>query len=281
MSGISVAHTNVTRVKKDTDSLKDQDLLAIEEPLEIKLGYGDSIQRKELLLSITMRTPGSDEALAAGFLLGEGIISDFSQIISIQHCASSPTPSNTIRVELVPEVNINEASLKRNFISNASCGVCGKTTLDQIQVTSHHSSKIPLHFDLDVLYSMPDKLRNNQLVFGRTGGLHAAGIFSIKGELLLISEDIGRHNAVDKVIGTALLNKIELSDKVILLSGRVGYELMQKSIAARIPIVVAIGAPSSLAAEMAGASGTMLIGFLKKDTFNIYSGHLDKEENKI
>jgi FdhD protein len=234
------------------------DQVAVEEPLEIRLD-GHPV-------AVVMRTPGHDEELAAGFLVTEGIVSSVDQLRKIE-----PRPEeNRVLVFLADGVAVDLGRLTRHLFTGSSCGLCGKATLEAI-FTDFPPIARGIEISDAVLLAAPAKLRAAQTTFESTGGLHAAGIFSADGELLVLREDIGRHNAVDKVIGHALLNGIDLKSTLLLVSGRLSFEIMQKALAARIPAVAAISAPSSLAVEFARKSGQTLIGFLRPPTFNRYS----------
>ena len=253
------------------------DELAVEEPLEIRLGYSAAGQRVQQSISVTMRTPGQDAELAAGFLLSEGIIRGPADIEFIRPCGPAVGPlklHNVVRVELSPDVIVDLKRLERHFYTTSSCGVCGKTSLEALQVSATPDLLVdrPL-FSVDIVHRLPLKLREAQAVFDHTGGLHGAALFTVEGELLGLREDVGRHNAVDKLIGSELLaGRLPLRDKIILVSGRASFELMQKALMAGIPILVAVGAPSSLAVELARRFKMTLIGFARDGRFNIYSG---------
>ena len=246
------------------------DLLAIEEPLQLCLnGFP---------LSITMRTPGSDLDLATGFLLTEGIIDDVGQILLMRAESGEDDSENSgdrVTIRLRPEVAIDPARIRRNFYTSSSCGVCGKLAIGAIEVSpSRLMRQSGPQFHADLIYCLPDLLRSAQDTFDRTGGLHAAGLFSPEGSLLGLREDVGRHNAVDKLIGFALRDgTVPLGDSLILVSGRAGFELVQKSVMAAIPVLAAVGAPSSLAVKVAQRFGMTLVGFLRGERFNIYSGN--------
>src|SRR5262249_12688613 len=239
-----------------------QDYLAVEEPLEIRLG--------DMPMSVTMRTPGNDRELAAGFLLTEGIISDRNELRGLE-----PVPSgagNTIRADLTTGDSIS-AQMQRNFLAASSCGICGKATIDSIRVRGIKAPNREFRISPEVLCDLPKRLRKQQAVFGRTGGLHAAAAFDSSGELLVIREDIGRHNAVDKVIGCALLNDgIPLRKIALMVSGRGGFEIVQKALVAGIPVLASVSAPSSLAVQLAREFSMTLVGFLRGQRFVIYSG---------
>jgi FdhD protein len=251
-------------------SISRTDLLAIEEPLQICLNG--------LPLSITMRTPGADLDLATGFLFTEAIINDVGQILSMTAESAEDSPEDSgdkVTIRLRPDVAIDPARVRRNFYTSSSCGVCGKLAMGAIEV---HPSRVMQQsgpkFNADLIYRLPDLLRRAQDAFDRTGGIHAAALFSPEGTLLGLREDVGRHNAVDKLIGFALRDgTVPLDDSLILVSGRAGFELVQKSVMAGIPVLAAVGAPSSLAVEVAKRFGMTLVGFLRGQRFNIYSGN--------
>ena len=254
-----------------------QDQVAVEEPLEIRLGYGPAENRQQRSISITMRTPGQDAELAAGFLLSEGIIRGASDIETVRPSGAPVGPlmlQNIIQIELRPGVAVDLARLERHFYTTSSCGVCGKSSLEALEMQQapplvEHEPRI----SRDVIHGLPDKLRQSQAVFDRTGGLHAAALFDAGGNLLALREDVGRHNAVDKLIGSQLwADRLPLSDKGILVSGRASFELMQKALMAGSPMLVAVGAPSSLAVELAVQFKMTLLGFVRDGRFNIYSG---------
>jgi FdhD protein len=237
-----------------------QDLLAVEEPLEIRLG-GKTI-------SITMRTPGHDVELAAGFLFTEGILQNVDQILD------SHSSKNAVRMDLKPEVEVDLERLERHFYTTSSCGVCGKASIEALRMQGCPSvSGSSFTVTSSVIHSLPAVLRGDQRVFERTGGLHGAALFDSAGKLLQVREDVGRHNAVDKVIGAEVLaSRTPLHDKLLLVSGRTSFELTQKALMAGIPILAAVGAPSSLAVETAQRFNMTLIGFVRDGRFNIYSG---------
>ena len=256
---------------------EEKDLLAVEEPLEIRLGYGPKHHREQNRLLVTMRTPGHDEELAMGFLYSEGIIQSAEDVIGVRYCRDIKKPEeegNVIRMELSPEVEINWEKLDRKFSSTASCGVCGKSSIDAVK-TNCQPSLFEENWEVhpEILLGLPEKMQSRQSLFAYTGGIHAAALFSRKGELILMREDVGRHNALDKLIGAALiLGLVPLRDYMILVSGRVGFELVQKAAVAGCPMLLAIGAPSSLSVDLARECGMTLLGFLKKNRFNLYSG---------
>ncbi|RAV98565.1 formate dehydrogenase accessory sulfurtransferase FdhD [Pseudochryseolinea flava] len=252
----------------------DADLLAVEEPLEIKIGYGAADDRDQFNLAVTMRTPGNDFELAVGFLYAEGVIRKYTDIEAIHYCptAKDEEKDNVVRVELKPAIQIDFTKLQRNFYTTSSCGVCGKSSIDAIVTQTH--TVIGNHSVSDVVIkSLPEKLKKAQTIFEHTGGLHGVALFDLEGTLLSVHEDVGRHNAFDKVVGEVLIaSKIRLTETIVLLSGRASFELIQKAAMAGIAVVVAIGAPSSLAVKLAQASGITLIGFVRGDKFNVYHG---------
>ncbi|HHH49896.1 MAG TPA: formate dehydrogenase accessory sulfurtransferase FdhD [Saprospiraceae bacterium] len=266
---------SILKINRDQTS-RQLDFLAVEEPLEIRLAYGAGHHRKQKSISITMRSPGDDKDLAIGFLFTEGIIRSFEQIKNIHHlpCFNQQTKGNIILIELDDNIEINLQKLERHFYTSSSCGVCGKSSIEAIYQSG--ATNIPnnnIYIDAKLIHQLPDKIRTQQAVFDNTGGLHAAGLFDNNGNLVLIREDVGRHNAVDKLIGAALQEKsIPLHQNILMLSGRVSFELVQKALMAGIPILVAVGAPSTLAIQLAQKSGMTIIAFVRNGKFNIYSG---------
>lgn len=276
-AGQSLAHTSVTRVKDGDLSADLSDVLAVEEPLEIRVGLRVNGKIEHRAISITMRTPGADLELAAGFLFTEGILKSPDQITTIRHCgipAKSGSLQNTVVVELADSVEIDFKRLERNFYTTSSCGVCGKSSIEALHtgvkaVVDRDHAKVPS----SLIHTLPESLRDSQDVFEQTGGLHASALFNTKGELAIVREDVGRHNALDKVIGAMFLaGEMPSSDKILLVSGRASFELVQKALMAGIPILAAVGAPSSLAVELAAEFGMTLIGFVRDGRFNIYTG---------
>ena len=253
------------------------DIVAVEEPLEIQVVADVANAAAAKSVSITMRTPGNDIELAIGFLFTEGIITDRGQVLAANPVGQedpSTALQNTIRVELSADVELNLASLERHFYTTSSCGVCGKASLDALQVAGLRSlADIDARFDSDALIGLPGEVRERQPVFIETGGLHAAAVFGPDGEIHLVREDVGRHNATDKVIGALMqAGKVPGHNLGLFVSGRASFELMQKSLVAGIPLLAAVGAPSSLAVETAREFGMTLVGFLRDRTFNIYAG---------
>jgi len=261
----------ITKINAATSSAAN-DILAAEEPLEIRLEYSADGQLIQKTISVTMRTPGDDGELATGFLFTEGIISSKDEI-EIKPMMTG-ADKNIITVSIKPGVDINLEKLERHFYTSSSCGVCGKTSIEAIKTVCRLSNTANnAQYPASLLQLLPQKLRNDQDIFERTGGLHASALFDAAGELILLREDVGRHNALDKLIGAALLaDKLPLNEHILLLSGRISFELVQKAAMAGIKIITAIGAPSSLAVETAAAFDMTLIGFLRDERFNIYSG---------
>jgi FdhD protein len=254
----------------------DPDLVATEEPFEIRIGYSRRDgSRAEEPVSVTMRTPGHDEDLAVGFLFTEGIIrsgADVQQVVARGQRAADGL-INVVRVELLPGVPVDFKRLERNFYVTSSCGVCGKASIDSVAVQGQYDLRAA-EFQMTgaTLGGIPAALKTQQAVFEQTGGLHASGLFDAGGKILALREDVGRHNALDKLIGGALLRgEVPLSRNGVIVSGRASFELMQKAKMAGVPLVAAVGAPSSLAVELAREFGITLVGFLKADRFNVYS----------
>jgi FdhD protein len=245
------------------------DTLAIEEPLEIQLAYQENGALKNRKVSVTMRTPGNDAELGAGFLFTEGILKSKQEIERIEEGEENNVVLIHMAEGILPELNNTE----RNFYTTSSCGVCGKSSIDAIKTTSVFApSEDLIHLEPEVIYSLPDKLRLQQEIFDSTGGLHASALFDLDGNFITLREDVGRHNALDKVIGSALLqDELPLTGVILLLSGRASFELVQKAAMAGIKVIAAVGAPSSLAVSLAEESGISLIGFLRAGRFNIYT----------
>ena len=279
----SVAKTAIRRVVGGCVNESSPDVLAVEEPLEIRLGIPGKGHRA---ISITMRTPGDDAELAAGFLFTEGIVASADQVENIRHCGlkigkvngvvdrAAALNSNTIRVDLRDGVEVNLKSIERHFYTTSSCGVCGKSSIEALKTGARklaHPAEPKI--DSKLIHLLPERLRGSQDVFDQTGGLHASALFTVDGELDIMREDVGRHNALDKVIGAKFLNgELPLVERILLVSGRASFELVQKALMAGIPIMVAVGAPSSLAVELAKEFGMTLIGFVRGESFNVYCG---------
>jgi FdhD protein len=246
------------------------DVLAVEEPLEVRLGCDVGGRRVHRAVSITMRTPGHDLELAVGFLFTEGVIVAREQVAGVRACGAG----NVARVDLHPGVAVDLSRLERHFYTSSSCGVCGKASLEAVRVCSRN--RLPEGqpvVESAVIHHLPEALRTAQTVFDRTGGLHAAALFDANGNLLCLREDVGRHNALDKLIGAQFLSgRTPLWEGVLLVSGRASFELVQKAAVAGIPILAAVGAPSSLAVSLAREQGLTVLGFVRQDRFNIYTG---------
>jgi FdhD protein len=265
----------IKRVLGNENSLEN-DLVVVEEPLEIRIGHGRESEREQIVLSVTMRTPGDDEHLCLGFIYSEGVINSSKEVLSAKYCnniGEEDGGENVMRVELSPELHFNPDDFQRNFYINSSCGVCGKASIEQVKQTCHPVTDTGLKVSTKTILGLPKVLEATQDVFKHTGGLHACGLFNTTGELILHKEDVGRHNALDKLIGSLLVeDKLPAADKILMLSGRISFELVQKAVRARIPIIAAVGAPSSLSIDLAKEYGVTLIGFLKAEGFNIYTG---------
>jgi FdhD protein len=263
-----IVTTEVLKISRRTVS-KVPDLVAVEEPLEIKISFGKADQRESRNLLVTMRTPGYDHELVTGWLFSEGIIDSADDIehILIQDFEGHTTAD----VSLCPFIKVDQSRLKRDFFSSSSCGVCGKNSVEQLHSANPVGLENGLSVDSALLYSLPGHLRSAQSVFDSTGGLHAVGLFDCN-KFLFMFEDVGRHNAMDKVIGAAVIKKLlPLSNHIALLSGRASFELIEKASASGIAIVACVGAPSSLAVKVADEKGITLAGFLNEDRFNIYT----------
>ena len=249
------------------------DRVVTEEPLEIRV----SVAGKSTTLAVTMRTPGADFELATGFLFGEGVITDRTQVAGISYCKDDDLPAeqlyNIVIVELRDATRLDLGALERHFHVSSACGVCGKSSLEAIELRGVEPVSDGPSLTAGVVASLPDRLREAQRLFESTGGLHAAGLFTPGGELVAAREDVGRHNAVDKVIGWALLEgRVPLDDHLLMVSGRSSFEIAQKAITARIPVVCSVSAPSSLAVDLAARFGMTLVGFVRGDRFNVYAG---------
>jgi FdhD protein len=250
---------------EDSTATRIEDYLAAEEPLEMRAG--------RYSLGVTLRTPGDDQELVAGFLFTEGIISRREDLVAVSVPGDSAVARNLVRVSLDPSVRLVANSAARRFSAGSACGVCGKASITQLRRRGLRRPEAASLFDPEMLCQLPPRLRSAQAVFGRTGGLHAAALFDPSGELLVLREDIGRHNAVDKTVGWALLSgRLPLSGHVLLVSGRGGFEIVQKAIAAGIPLLASVSAPSSLAVQLARELGLTLVGFLRGRRFVIYAG---------
>jgi FdhD protein len=262
----------VERIQAAGMSAPEGDVLAVEEPLEIRLDATAGDQLVSRTISVTMRTPGHDAELAVGFLFTEGIVRDHSEI---EYVGQDGASANVVRARLTRDADVDLSRLERHFYTTSSCGVCGKTSIEALRTTSRH----PLRpgepvVDPQLIHGLPRALRAAQSVFDATGGLHASALFDLEGGLHSLREDVGRHNALDKVIGAELLaGRVPAYDRILVVSGRASFELVQKAVMAGIPILVAVGAPSSLAVQLATCTGMTLVGFARDGRFNIYSGN--------
>ncbi|RMH23214.1 MAG: formate dehydrogenase accessory sulfurtransferase FdhD [Acidobacteria bacterium] len=248
------------------------DRLAVEEPLEIRVAAGE--QPRQHPIAVTMRTPGADRQLAAGFLLGEGVIDGGAAILRLEEgrLGGDPRPANVVTAFLAPGVPFDSERFRRQVYVGSSCGICGRTTLERLRQACPGRPRGDYRLSPQVILSLPERLAAAQTVFARTGGLHAAALFTPEGELCELYEDVGRHNALDKLIGSRLLaGALPAAETVVLVSGRASYELVQKALMAGIPTLAAVGAPSSLAVDLARAYDLTLIGFLRDGRFNLYT----------
>ena len=256
---------------RDTDEVTD--LVTVEEPMEIRLGVANREGTTEQSISVTMRTPGDDFDLAIGFLYTEGVIRGHADIERVEYC-DAPSPDkglhNVVKVTLADEVRFDAASLVRHFFTSSSCGICGKASLNAVRIQLPEGERDAFEIAAVDLHRLPEALRESQTEFDRTGGLHASACFDAKGRIRRLREDVGRHNALDKLIGSYLGEPRPLAGLGILLSGRASFELIQKAAMTRAAFVAAVGPPSSLAVELAEELGITLVGFLKADTFNVY-----------
>ncbi|MGA7617688.1 MAG: formate dehydrogenase accessory sulfurtransferase FdhD [Thermoanaerobaculia bacterium] len=252
-----------------------EDAVAIEEPLEIRLEWMDGGAPQRQTISITMRTPGEDDELAAGFLFTEGIVRERGEIAEIAACGPQQPHggSNIVRVTLSSSISPDLARLERHFYTASSCGICGKTSIEAVRIPYVRSSASAFSIDSATIHRLEEELRGRQETFDVTGGLHASGLFSREGELRALREDVGRHNALDKVIGREFLaGRVPLASSVLMVSGRASFELVQKAAVAGIPLLAAVGAPSSLAVDLAREAGMTLLGFVRNRRFNVYAG---------
>ncbi len=271
----STKTVGITCVDSSEQTGRRSDHVATEEPMEIRLRHQVEGKWAERSISITMRTPGNDAELALGFLFTEGIVHGAEQVNHVEHCGPANVDGlrNVVKVTLAEGVSVDVGKLMRNFYTTSSCGVCGKSSLEALKTESRFdiADPVPL-LAASALTAAPDLLRKQQTLFDSTGGIHASGLLDARGDLVALKEDVGRHNALDKLIGQALnLGQVPLASSTVILSGRASFELLQKSLMAGVPIVAAVGAPSSLAIECAEANGMTLVGFLRGKGFNVYS----------
>lgn len=254
---------------KDNELAAVNDVLAVEEPLEISLLYEKEGVFHQKNISITMRTPGNDIHLALGFLFTEGILSSFSQIDNTHQISE-----NQIIIKIKKGFSLDLSNIERHFYTSSSCGVCGKSSIEAIQTLKDgYISYYGLKISKEIILTLNEQVRKAQIIFESTGGLHASALFSASGNFIHLAEDVGRHNALDKLIGNFFSqNELPLTKHILFLSGRASFELIQKAAMAEIPIICALGAPSSLAVKLAGETNTTLIGFVKANSFNIYTG---------
>lgn len=256
---------------------RDKDDLAVEEPLEIRVSWVEEGVRRVEALAVTMRTPGDDFDLVAGFLHGEGIVDGVESLQELTYCRSGEAPQeyNVVKARLRRDVAFDPEALRRNFYTSSSCGVCGKASLEAVEVRGCAVMRVEdggLEAPASLLPELPDRLEEGQGVFARTGGLHAAGLLDADGTLRDLREDVGRHNAVDKVVGQAFLRRrLPPADRIMVVSGRISFEIVQKAVVAGIPMLVAVGAPSSLAVELADRFGQTLVGFARNGRCNVYT----------
>jgi FdhD protein len=277
---VSQSNVQPTRIKRIGAQVENcDDLLVVEEPLEIRLQFGNIEEREERSIAVTMRTPGNDFELALGFLYSEGIIRNASDVQRIDYCeqVKDEERGNVVKVVLNGHVEVDEAAWSRHFYTSSSCGVCGKSSIEAVNVACQWSidanSQPSVLFSANWIHELPQRIADGQTVFKHTGGIHAASLFSEKGELLISREDIGRHNAVDKIIGAALAEyNFPLSNYLLMVSGRAGFELIQKAAVAGIGAFAAVGAPSHLAVDLAKTHNMLLLGFVRNNRFNIYHG---------
>ena len=270
MKGRQVENIQIHKIR--TGAINEAaDKVAVEEPLQIQLVYSTATGQMLKDIAVTMRTPGNDEELAAGFLFTEGIVKRAEDISKIKHAHAD---ENGVQVILKENVIPMLGSAARNFYTTSSCGICGKASIDAIQTVSQYEAvKNNSIIPSAIFYTLQNELKNQQKLFKDTGGIHASALFDVEGKFIMLREDVGRHNALDKIIGAAMMsNQLPLNYCILLLSGRASFELLQKAVMAGIKIIASVCAPSSLAVEMANENDVTLIGFLKEDRFNIYSG---------
>ena len=275
-SALALSLVTVGRISAGVDDFVSSDVLAVEEPLEIRIGLNVNGKIEHKAVSITMRTPGDDHSLAAGFLFTEGIVRSREQITRIRSCgipAKANQAQNTVVVELAAGTEVDLKRLGRNFYTTSSCGVCGKSSIEALHTGVQKVADSDIRVNRDLIQQLPSSLLAAQDIFQTTGGLHASVLFDLDGRVDVVAEDVGRHNALDKVIGMKFLSvATPLSESLLMVSGRASFELVQKALMAGIPVLAAIGAPSSLAVELAAEFGMTLLGFVRADRFNVYAG---------
>jgi FdhD protein len=270
----AVRPVRIARHRKG-DVLRTRDHLAVEEPLEIRVSRVQADgSRVSDALAVTMRTPGDDFELVAGFLHGEGIVDTADALRELTYCRGRGTQEyNVVEARLARGVPFDADALRRNVFTSSSCGVCGKASLEAVEARGCRPVESDVTVGTEVLSSLPELLREGQGVFARTGGLHGAGLFTPRGECAVVREDVGRHNAVDKAVGHLLLGRaLPAAERILVVSGRASFEILQKAVAAGVPVVVAVGAPSSLAVDVAARFGVTLVGFARGGVFNVYAG---------
>jgi FdhD protein len=272
-AGVAAVEVNVVT---DGAVARQRDVVSVEEPLEIRVVHGPAGHRVERSVVVTMRTPGDDLALALGFLHGEGVVRAMEDVVGAAHVElpdAGPGAGNVVRVELAPTASFDVEGLTRNVYMTSSCGVCGKASIDAVRVhIPDHAGRDTFALDHQVLGALPEQLRIQQQEFERTGGLHASGAFDARGRIIAVAEDVGRHNALDKLVGSFLSGgRLPMTELGLIFSGRASFELVQKAAVAGCPFVAAIGPPSSLAIELAAEQRMTLVGFLSERRFNIYT----------
>jgi len=268
------ARTMTVTRRRGAEATRARDALAVEEPLEIRVvSEGPDGRSRVDPLAVTMRTPGDDFDLVAGFLFTERVVQDVSDLAEMTYCRGGEAQEyNVVEARLAPGVALDFERLKRNFYTTSSCGVCGKASLDAVEARGCQVLSAAGTIDAALLPELPERLRESQAVFARTGGLHAAGLFDLQGRPGPVREDVGRHNAVDKVLGRAFLDRnTPASERALVVSGRASFELVQKAVTAGVPILVAVGAPSSLAVDLAARFHQTLVGFARDGGFNVYT----------
>ena len=269
------ARTMMVTRRRGADATRARDALAVEEPLEIRVAWTDADRNRRVEpLAVTMRTPGDDFDLVAGFLFTEGVIGEPGQLSEMTYCRGGESQEyNIVEARLGPGAALDVERLRRNFYTSSSCGVCGKASMDAVEARGCHVLPDGPRLDAALLPELPERLRAAQAVFARTGGLHAAGLFDLRGDPLHVREDVGRHNAVDKTLGRAFLDRaIPAAELILVVSGRASFELVQKAVVAGVPALVAVGAPSTLAVDLASRFRQTLVGFARNGGFNVYAG---------